>query len=90
MACPLSGKKAIEDFKKYPKLLKRWIECGQIWWDTHPNTGSRKKFENIYELMVHNLFFRSYDKFRNAIDGGLFGEKIDCKKYLEDYFNVKL
>lgn len=90
LACPLSGKKAIEDFKKYPKLLKRWIDCGQIWWDTHPNTGSRKKFDNIYELMVHNLFFRSYDKFRNAIDGGLIGEKIDCKKYLEDYFNVKL
>ena len=40
--------------------------------------------------MVHNLFFRTYDKFRKAIDGDLIGEKVDCKKYLEDYFNVKL
>ena len=77
-------------FQKDPKLLKRWIECGQIWWDTHANTGSRKKFANIYELMVHNLFFRTYDKFRKAIDGDLIGENVACKTYLDYYFHVKL
>ena len=90
MACPLSGKKAVDDFKKYPKLLKRWIECGQIWWDSHPNASSHSKFRNVYELMTHNLFYRSYDDFQKSIEGGLLGERIDCKKYLEDYFKVKL
>ena len=28
--------------------------------------------------------------FRNAVDGGLLGEKVDCKRFLEDYFNIEL
>ena len=90
MACPLAPKKAIEDFKRYPKLLKRWIDCGKIWWESHPNTSSRENFADVYELMVHNLFYRSYAEFRNAVDGGLLGEKVDCKRFLEDYFNIEL
>lgn len=90
MGCPLAPRAAIMDFKKYPKLLKRWLTAGQIWWDTHPNASSRKKFANIYELMVHNLFYSSYDKFRRSIDGDLFGDKIDCKEFLEQYFNIEL
>lgn len=31
------------------------------------------------------------DEFDNAINGGMFGdtERVDCKKFLENYFNVK-
>lgn len=92
LACPLSNHSAIVDFKRYPKLLKQWIRAGQKWWDNHPNASSRQTFANVYELMVHNLFYRTYEDFRNAVDGGLFGDenKIDCKKYLEDYFKVEL
>ena len=92
LACPLSLKDAIADFQRYPKLLKQWIKAGQKWWDNHPNAKSRQKYANVYELMVQNLFYRSYEDFRMAVNGGMFGDenKLDCKKYLEDYFKVEL
>lgn len=38
-----------------------------------------------------NVFYRSYEEFRNAVDGGLFKENtIDCKEYIEKQFNIKL
>ena len=65
------------------------MKNGKIWWDTHPNAKSRIKFKNIYELFVHNVFFDSYEDFRLAVGGGMF-EPTDCKKFLEDYFKIKL
>lgn len=90
MACPLSQRDAIMDFKQYPKLLKQWLKAGQVWWDTHPNASSRQKFNDVYELMVHNLFYKTYEDFKNAVDGGMFGGRSDCKAFLESYFNVEL
>lgn len=90
LSCPLSHRSAIVDFQKYPLLLKQWIKAGQKWWDSHPSASSHTKFANVYELMVHNLFYQTYDEFRSSIDGELFGDKIDCKQFLEEYFKVKL
>lgn len=90
MGCPLAPKSAIEDFKRYPKLLKCWLDAGKRFWDTHPNCGSRKKYPDIYALFVCDFFFRSYDDFITAITPGLFGEKPDCKAFLEKKFNIKL
>lgn len=87
MACPLKSKQ-LEDFEKYPNLVKAWINAGMVWWNTHPNANSHKKFESIYDLFVHNVFFDSYAKFREW-KYNLF-ETVDCKKFLEDYFKIKL
>lgn len=89
LGCPLSQKGMIQDFTEHPKMLKQWLKAGQEWWDSHPNTGSRKKFRNVYELMVHNMFFRSYDSFKSAIDSE-FMETVDCKDFLEKKFNITL
>lgn len=87
MACPLKSKQ-LEDFEKYPNLVKAWINAGMVWWNTHPKANSHKKFESIYDLFVHNVFFDSYAKFREW-KYNLF-ETVDCKKFLEDYFKIKL
>lgn len=89
MGCPLASDNGLSDFKKYPKLVKVWIKHGLVWWKNHPNTSSRKKFKNIYEVFVHNVFFNSYEDFKLAVDGGMF-ERTDCKQFLEDYFKIKL
>ena len=91
IGCPLSPTSAIEDFKKYPKMLKAWIRAGQKWWDSHPGARSHRKFGDVYELMYHNLFCRSYQQFVDRVRGGLFPEyRIDCKKYLEETFKIEL
>lgn len=88
MGCPMKSDNGLSDFNKYPNLVKLWLRGGQTWWNTHPNVNSHKKFENIYDVFVHNVFFDSYAKFREW-KYNLF-ETVDCKKFLEDYFKIKL
>lgn len=91
MGCPLAPKAAIEDFKKYPNMMKAWLRAGQKWWDAHPNSRSRLKFNDVYELFVHDFFYRTYEKFRSDFSDGLFAEqRLTAKEWLEKYFNVKL
>lgn len=89
MGCPLASDNGLSDFKKYPGLVKAWVKNGEIWWNTHPELKSKTKFKDIYELFVHNVFFDTYEDFKLAVGGGMF-ESTDCKKFLEDYFNIKL
>ena len=88
MGCPQKSDRGLGDFKKNPRLVKFWLSNGQIWWDTHKIEKVKKKFKNHYEVFVRNLFFDSYDEFHEAIDN-MFGH-IDCKQFLEEYFNIKI
>ena len=91
IGCPLSPTSAIEDFRKYPNMLKAWLRAGQVWWETHPNAKSHQTFGDIYELLYHNLYCRSYEQFQKKVGGGLFPEnKMDCKRFFETEFNIKL
>lgn len=79
--CPLmSQKKRIEFFKKNPKWLKAWIRAGHEFY--------KGRTLDEYEMMVGMLFYKSIREL-NEIQNGLFG-KMDCKKLLEDKFNIKL
>jgi phosphoadenosine phosphosulfate reductase len=90
IGCPLKSDNGIADFLQRPKFLKRLVECGKIWWDTHPNAASREKFCNIFDLVYHNLFCTSYDEYLRKKRRNLFGEVLDCKKYIEEYFDIKI
>lgn len=90
IGCPLRSDNGIADFLQRPKFFKRLVECGKIWWDTHPNAASREKFCNIFDLAYHNLFCKSYDEYLRKKQRNLFGEVLDCKRYLEEYFGIKL
>lgn len=89
MGCPLAADNGLSDFKRYPLLVKAWLRNGLIWWNDHPNTTCHKMYDSIYELFVSNVFFKSLEETKLAVDSGLFGEKIDCKLFLEEYFNIK-
>lgn len=89
IGCPLASDNGLADFKKYPNIVKAWLKSGLDWWNKHPNTATRKRFNDIYELFVHNVFFNSYEDFKLSVDGGYLG-RMDCKKFLEDYFSIKL
>lgn len=90
MGCPLKHDNGLADFKAHPKLVRAWLRAGKKWWDSKPNIKSRKKFSDIYELFVSDIFFKSYEESMLAIRGGIFNDRIDCKKWLEDYFVIKL
>ena len=88
IGCPLKSDNGLADFKKYPNIVKAWINAGVVYWENHPNVKIHDSFESIYDLFVHNVFFDSYAKFREW-KYNLF-ETVDCKKFLEDYFKIKL
>lgn len=88
MGCPQKSDRGLADFKANPRLVKFWLRNGEIWWNTHKLKKTKKKFKNHYEVFVRNLFFESYDDFHNAIDNMF--EQIDCRKFLQEYFNIVL
>lgn len=91
IGCPMRSDAGKSDFMKYPKFLKRLLACMQEWLDTHPNVKSYQNFGNAYNLVFRSLFFDSYEKYHNAVTGGLFPEvAIDAKAFLEDYFKIDL
>ena len=90
MGCQLKHDNGLADFKAHPKLVRAWLRAGQKWWDSHPNIRSKENFSDIYELFVSSIFFDSYEKSMLSIRGGVFNDRIDCKKWLEDYFKIKL
>lgn len=90
MCCPLASRnKRIEQFKQYKGMVKFYIKAMQKFIDTHPNSKSAKSHNNsAIECFVHDVFFPSSEKW-NLVKSGMFG-KPDFKKFLEDYFDIKL
>lgn len=89
MCCPLAYKKhRIEEFKRYPNMVKLYIKAGQKFRDTHPDAAFTRKYDDIYDAFIRFLFFeRDYDFQQQKV--GLFGGYHN-KQFLIDYFNVNL
>lgn len=88
IGCPLRSDAGVGEYKEYPKLFKQVVKAVIVWWETHPNTKSIKRFGTPYGLIAHNLFYKSYEKWR-ADDNNLFG-KTDWKIVLERIFDTEL
>lgn len=90
MGCPLKHDKGLADFKRYPLLAKAWIRALRKYRETHPNTKIILQFHDEYEQFTSHLFFESLADFYLATREDMFGNKVECKKFLEDYFRIKL
>ena len=91
LGCPLAYRRhRIEEFKRYPGFVKLYLRGGQKYWDAHPNSKIHKWFSNVYEWFAFQLFCDSMQEFKQKFGGNIFYSPIDCKKYLEDYFNFDL
>lgn len=96
IGCPLANmKKRVEDFTQYPKMLKLWCEHGQVYMENHKNGAIYRNFQgNAYNFMFFNLFSDKYafmEEYKAIVTGGLFPDAaLDTRKYLSDYFKIKL
>ena len=83
MCCPLAYyKKRIEQFKKYPNMVKAYIRAGQKFRDTHPNASTIKKHPTVYQQFARDLFFEKQKDFEEY-NSGLFNSNLDWKKNLK-------
>lgn len=91
MCCPLaSSKKRLEQFEKYPNMIKFYLKNGQRYLDSHPNANYAKKYKDSYEYFVVDTFRDKIKDVEQKIKPNMFDEGIDCKKFIEDYFKIKL
>ena len=92
MCCPLKyHKKRLQEFKKRPGMVKAYLRCGNEFLKSHPESKMAKIFSDVYELFVANAFFDRYNDYTKAkLGGGMFDDKPDYKKLIEDYFHITL
>lgn len=91
IGCPMKSDNGKGDFKKYPKMLRALIKSAQRFLDTHPQCSSQKKYSgNAYNLVFQDLFCDSYDDYVTKMSTDLWGEQLDAKQFLEDYFKIEL
>ena len=92
MCCPLQYyKKRLQEFKKYPGMVKAYLRCGNEYLKSHPESKTAKRYSDVYEYFVANAFFdRNGDYVKAKLGGGIFSDKPDYKKLIEDYFKIEL
>ena len=92
MCCPLKYyKKRLHDFLQYPGMVKAYIRCGNEFLKSRPESKTAKRYSDVYEYFVANIFFKNYKDFVKAKLGeGMFSGKPDYKKLIEDYFHITL
>lgn len=91
MICPLKSRtKLIQVYKDYPNFVKFMTTNLRKFFDTHPKSKSRLDYDNNqYACFISNLFFQNRDKYDYFINNNLFGDKLDPKQFLQDFFQIK-
>lgn len=92
IGCPLanhrSRRKQLQD---NPKILKAWIKALKIYYMNHSETSAKERFgNNAYNVMFFSLFCNNMEEYREKVALDLWGNQLDTKAYLEEYFGVEL
>ena len=92
MGCPLvTQKQRIKEFAEHPGMVKLYVHAAQKFFDAHPNSKMREHIDNACEWFVMSIYCSSYNDFTHRFKAdNLFGDKIDCKEFLEQQFGIKL
>lgn len=91
IGCPMQSDNGKADFKMYPKLLKQMAKALQDFLNTHPNCSSHRKFNgNALNIIFFDLFCKSYEDYERHTSTDLFGDTLDVKRFLEEYFKIEL
>lgn len=87
LGCPLPYNRSIDDFERFPHLLRAWLRALRVFHSTHPQSNALALFRSEYEQIANNIFYHSYNEFLSARDG-LF--PLDFHKALEERFSIEL
>lgn len=90
IGCPMKADAGRADYKRHPKMLKALVKAAQKFLDTHPHVASLKKFGDAYNLVFSDLFCESYDDYTTKVSPDLWGDQLDTRKFLSEYFNIEL
>lgn len=89
LGCPLKKDRGLSDFLNNKAILKAWLKSGIKYCKDHPK--ALKNFNNnAFEAFYCAVFCRSIDEYYLNKSNNLFGEGINPKRYIEDFFNIKI
>lgn len=91
IGCPLASNAKVQ-FKKYPRFAKAYIDAVRVFLDGREDRYGKYRDEYTY---FYSRYFcpraEDYHNFLNQLDGNnLFADKIDVKKFLEEYYKIEL
>lgn len=90
VGCPLVSKKnRKQHFKENKGMLKAWLLWGGRSLMRRKLKNKHFFFADVYEWFVFELFYGNVDDFKKSKQS-IFGDSIDYRKFLEDYFGVDL
>ena len=87
VGCPLQNfDMRISEFKAHPQMVNLYLRGGKRYMETHPDM----QYSNVYEWFVRDVFCETQGDYERIFKGRLFADSVDCKKFLADYFNIKI
>jgi len=91
IGCPLaSHKNRLKEFKEHPNMVKLYVRGGGQYIDTHPLSKMAKLVKDGYEFFCFDVFCEGSNvRFQQMFGKNLFDNGINCKEFLENYFNIK-
>lgn len=91
MCCPLaSHKQRLQEFKNHPNMVKLYVRGGGYFLLAKPHYKIHQYCKDPYELFCFDIFCdRNNLHFQEKFGKNLFDDGIDCKDFLEKYFNIK-
>ena len=90
VGCPLISKKNRQrQFQEHKGALKAWLLWGGRSFMRRELRDKHLFFSDVYEWFVFELFYGNINDFKNSKQS-IFGDSIDYRKFLEDYFGVDL
>lgn len=93
LCCPLKSKnKRLEDFLRYPKMMRQYVRNAKIFLDTHPDSKVHSWANSVYEYVYAEIFSANHKEYMLAKQNNLFdGQSPDeFKAFLESFFKVNL
>lgn len=90
MGCPLvTPKQRIKEFREHPNMVKLYVNAAKKFLDAHPQSKMREYLDDAYEWFVLSVYCNSVADFKRRFKSdNLFKDKIDCKQFLEQQFNI--
>lgn len=89
LGCPLKSDRGKADYKKYPQLLKARIKAQEAYLQKQKSGKGLALFGNAYNATFFQLFCDNVEEYREKMSSDLWGNRLDTKAFLEEYFNIK-
>ena len=92
MCCPLkSPKKRLEDFEKYPRMLRQYVRSAAEFLRTHPNSSVHKWAQSAHEYVFAEIMCAKHSDFIDKYKKGFITYDAQYyKEALESRFSVDL